>query len=247
MTQEKQRSQDRMLEDLKRNVNLTLTNLQHQISNNGDKVAMTACNIDGGVYSAGKVIKFDDIRTDIGNTNLFSFRSSGKFTCQKEGLYLISSWVLSDTNIATIVVYRNNNTLAKVYITYDSDDDTSAGTGTAVVSVELQIGDTVYVKTENDMRVFIEIQASITVYNSLIKSLERGNQMVKSFVKGCFNESETHVFYSYILWSPLNTFADTTKTSKLKCKLGDFVKAQINPVELVRRALLLANFRENGE
>ncbi|CAG2225855.1 unnamed protein product [Mytilus edulis] len=96
MTQEKQRSQDRMLEDLKRNVNLTLTNLQLQISNNGDKVAMTACNIDGGVYSA-------------------------------------------DTNIATIVVYRNNNTLAKVYITYDSDDDTSAGTGTAVVSVELQI------------------------------------------------------------------------------------------------------------
>lgn len=37
ITQEKQRSQTRMLEDLKRNVNLTFTNLQHQISDNGDK------------------------------------------------------------------------------------------------------------------------------------------------------------------------------------------------------------------
>ncbi|CAG2211246.1 CRYB [Mytilus edulis] len=69
--------------------------------------------------------------------------------------------------------------------------------------------------------------------------------MIKSFVEGCSNESETHVFYSPMSRSPLNTFDDTTKTSKLKCKSGDFVKAQINPVKLVRRALVLANIREN--
>ncbi|CAG2236590.1 unnamed protein product [Mytilus edulis] len=88
MTQEKQRSQDRMLEDLKRNVNLTFTNLQLQISDNGDK----------------------------------------------------------DTDYATFGVYRSSNKLAQVYITFDSDGDSSAGTGTAVVSVELQVADTVYVK-----------------------------------------------------------------------------------------------------
>ncbi|CAG2224633.1 unnamed protein product [Mytilus edulis] len=65
--------------------------------------------------------------------------------------------------------------------------------------------------------------------DSLLKSLERGNQMVKSFVEGCSNESETHVFYSPMSWSPLNTFDDTIKTSKLKCKSGDFVKAHIKP------------------
>ncbi|XP_071177348.1 uncharacterized protein [Mytilus edulis] len=154
MTQEKQRSQDRMLEDLKRNVNLTFTNLQLQISNNGDKVAMTACVSYHHSLSAGIVLKFGDIRTHVGilNDNLSSFRSSGKFTCQKEGLYRISSWMLSDTDIATIGIYRNSNNLAKVYITYDSDSDTSAGTGTAVVTVELQVGDTVYVKAENNMQ-----------------------------------------------------------------------------------------------
>ncbi|CAG2231845.1 unnamed protein product [Mytilus edulis] len=89
------------------------------------------------------------------------------------------------------------------------------------------------------------MKASINVHDSLLKSLERGNQMVKSFVEGCSNESETYVFYSPMSRSPLNTFDDTTKTSKLKCKSGDFVKAHINPVKLVRRALVLANVREN--
>ncbi|CAG2209341.1 unnamed protein product [Mytilus edulis] len=85
-----------------------------------------------------------------------------------------------------------------------------------------------------------EIKASINVH----ESFERGNQMVKSSVEGCSNESETHVFYSPMSRSPLNTFDDTTKTSKLKCKSGDFVKAHINPVKVVRRALVLANVRE---
>ncbi|CAG2199905.1 unnamed protein product [Mytilus edulis] len=89
------------------------------------------------------------------------------------------------------------------------------------------------------------MKASINVQDSLLKSLERGNQMVKSFVEGCSNESETHVFYGPMLRSPLNTFDDTTKTSKLKCKSGDFAKAHIKPVKLVRRALVLANVREN--
>ncbi|CAC5412514.1 unnamed protein product [Mytilus coruscus] len=43
-----------------------------------------------------------------------------------------------------------------------------------------------------------EMKASINVHDSLLKSLERGNQMVKSFVEGCSNESETHAFYSPI-------------------------------------------------
>ncbi|CAC5395401.1 unnamed protein product [Mytilus coruscus] len=89
------------------------------------------------------------------------------------------------------------------------------------------------------------MKASINVHDSRLKSLERGNQMVKSFVGGCSNDSETHVFYSLMSRSPLNTFDDTTKTSKLKCKSGDFVKAHINPVKIVRRALVLVNVREN--
>ena len=75
------------------------------------------------------------------------------------------------------------------------------------------------------------MKASINVQDSLLKSLERCNQMVKSLVEGCSNEFENHVFYSLMSRSPLNTFDDTTKTSKLKCKPGDFVMAHINPVK----------------
>ncbi|CAC5359720.1 unnamed protein product [Mytilus coruscus] len=89
------------------------------------------------------------------------------------------------------------------------------------------------------------MQASKDVQDSLLKSLERGNQMVKFFVEGCFNESETRVFYSPISRSPPKTFDDMTKTSKLKCKSGDFVKAHINPEIIVRRALALAYVRDD--
>ncbi|CAG2229540.1 unnamed protein product [Mytilus edulis] len=77
-------------------------------------------------------------------------------------------------------------------------------------------------KVENGM------QASKDVQDFLLKSRERGNQMVKSAVEGCVNESEPRVFYSPISKSPLNTFNDMTKTSKLKCTSGDFVKAHVN-------------------
>ncbi|CAG2229539.1 unnamed protein product [Mytilus edulis] len=65
------------------------------------------------------------------------------------------------------------------------------------------------------------MQASKDVQDFLLKSRERGNQMVKSAVEGCVNESEPRVFYSPISKSPLNTFNDMTKTSKLKCTSED--------------------------
>ncbi|VDI08983.1 Hypothetical predicted protein [Mytilus galloprovincialis] len=89
-----------------------------------------------------------------------------------------------------------------------------------------------------------EMKASINVHDSLLKSIEHVNQMVKSFVEGCSNKPETHVFYSPMSRSPRSTFDDTTENSKLKCKSGDFVKAHINPAKRVRRALVLANIRK---
>lgn len=121
---------------------------------------MTACLSDSGAKPRGFVLKFDDISTQTGINNLSSFRNTGKFTCESEGLYLISSWVESNTDYARFGVYRNNFLLANAYITYTDSGSVVVGTGTAVIAVELQVGDLVYVKTEYNMLPYINSKDS---------------------------------------------------------------------------------------
>ncbi|CAC5405797.1 unnamed protein product [Mytilus coruscus] len=116
-------------------------------------LAMTACLISHLFLSRGSVVKFDDIKTHTGISNLSSFRNSGKFTSENEGLYLVSSWILSHTNRAQFAIYCNGNSLASAYVMYDGDAGTNIGTATAVVAVELKEGDTVWVQTKTRMQV----------------------------------------------------------------------------------------------
>jgi hypothetical protein len=67
---------------------------------------------------------------------------------------------------------------------------------------------------------------------------------LQSFVGGCLKENENRYFYSPISRSSLKTFEDMTKQSNLKCRTGDVVKAHIHPELVFRRALALANVRE---
>jgi hypothetical protein len=65
-----------------------------------------------------------------------------------------------------------------------------------------------------------------------------------SFIHGCFKENETRDFYSPISRSQLKTFEDLTKRCNLKCRSGEVIKAHINPEIVFKRALALANVRE---
>lgn len=123
-------------------------------------MALTACLSERGSKPSGFVLKFDDISTQTGINNISSFRSTGKFTCESEGLYLISSWVESGTSFARFGVYRNNFLLANAYITYTDRGSVVIGTGTAVIAVELQVGDLVYVKTKTNMIPYISSKDS---------------------------------------------------------------------------------------
>ncbi|XP_052086779.1 uncharacterized protein LOC127724044 isoform X2 [Mytilus californianus] len=134
-------------------VNTRIGKLQQQIARNSARVAMTACLISHLFLSSGSVVKFDDIKTHTGISNLSSFRNSGKFTIEKEGLYLVSSWILSHTNRAQFAIYYNGKSLASAYVMYDGDAGTNVGTATAVVAVELKVGDTVWVQTKTRMMV----------------------------------------------------------------------------------------------
>ena len=69
--------------------------------------------------------------------------------------------------------------------------------------------------------------------------------MVKSFVDGSLSEDQSRSFYNPITRSKLKSFEDMTETTKLKCRSGDTVTVHINHELVFRRALVLANYRED--
>lgn len=120
---------------------------------------MTACIRSSSTLSGRSVVKFDDIRTNIGISNVSSFRNSGKFTSESEGLYLVFSWIVSDVNDAQFAIYCNGNSLARVYVTFNGDTgNANVGTTRAVVAVELKAGDIVWVQTK--IGIFVGNQGS---------------------------------------------------------------------------------------
>lgn len=121
-------------------------------------VAMTACINSSPTLSSGSVVRFNNIRKNIGISSISSFQNSGKFTCEYEGLYLVSSWILSNTDESQFAIYYNGQSLASAYVMYDAAPEINVGTATAIVSVELKVGDTVWVQTKN--RMFVGYQGS---------------------------------------------------------------------------------------
>lgn len=88
------------------------------------------------------------------------------------------------------------------------------------------------------------LHASKEVEESLLGSIGRCAKAANSFIHGCFKENETRDFYSPISRSQLKTFEDLTKRCNLKCRSGEVIKAHINPEIVFKRALALANVRE---
>ena len=89
------------------------------------------------------------------------------------------------------------------------------------------------------------MHASREVQESLLNCVEQGTKMVKSFVDGSLSEDQSRSFYNPITRSKLKSFEDMTKKTKLKCCSGDTVTVHINPELVFRRALVLANCRED--
>ena len=89
------------------------------------------------------------------------------------------------------------------------------------------------------------MHASREVQDSLLNCVEQGTKMVKSFVDGSLSEDQSRSFNNPITWSKLKSFEDMTKKTKLKCRSWDTVTVHINPELVFRRALVLANCRED--
>ena len=89
------------------------------------------------------------------------------------------------------------------------------------------------------------MHASREIESSLINASDDGVNMTKSFVNGTFSEGQGGDFYGSITRSKLKTFEDLTKKTRLKCRSGEVVEVHINPELVFRRALVLANSRDD--
>ncbi|CAC5426769.1 unnamed protein product [Mytilus coruscus] len=79
----------------------------------------------------------------------------------------------------------------------------------------------------------------------LINAVQDGAKMAKSFIEGALADDQHGNFYGTITRSKLKTFEDLTKKTKLTCRSGEIIEGHINPELVFRRALVLANSRDD--
>jgi hypothetical protein len=109
-------------------------------------VALTAC-ANSETFLAGSVVKFTRIRSIVGINNISLLNSTGKFSCEEEGLYQISVSIVSKTVHSRYNIFKNNRLISWTYV---SDDD-YIDTGTTVAAVELKVNDTLWVMANTDI------------------------------------------------------------------------------------------------
>lgn len=90
-------------------------------------------------------IKFDDVLFSVGINNLSAYKNTGKFICEKSGLYLISTSIYSMDNNAQYKIYLNDIEISYTRIGYNSNNPTMVHTGSVVVVLNLRLNDSLWV------------------------------------------------------------------------------------------------------
>lgn len=117
--------------------------------------ALTSCvHTDGEVYNGGKIIPFSNVKTRFGSSDsiVTALSSSGKFKCEKPGLYLISAFIMSgSTGYTRFNFYRNNDMVSAFFPSVDSGN---YQTSTFLILQYLDINDSLYIKTEQNVKIW---------------------------------------------------------------------------------------------
>ena len=117
-------------------------------------MALSSCSTGETIGSSATIAKFPATKTVYGISDINGFRTSGKFVCEVPGVYLFSVHIMSQSNDASYQMYKNNMILSYVYVIYTSQPSGSHyNTGTGVMAVQLNVGDTLYVKAYRNMHI----------------------------------------------------------------------------------------------
>lgn len=119
-------------------------------------VAMTTCYGNAQTLRAGDVIIFKNFYTlnGINSTAKDKISKSGKFTCDIPGLYLIATFIMTETEQAYVSLYKNDREIGHIKAYYATHGHYQ--TGTIVVLDNLKQHDTISVRPLGQMLVRYE-------------------------------------------------------------------------------------------
>ncbi|CAG2223803.1 unnamed protein product [Mytilus edulis] len=140
------------VQNIERRQNITNLDLKDKISKSSRQVALTTCLSSDIQTSSNAVLKFSDAKTFAGINNLAAFKTTGLFTCEQAGLYLISVTINSHTT-GIFSIDHNNAFIIKAYTYNRAGSPETDHISTAVSAVVLNISDTISVRTENALYV----------------------------------------------------------------------------------------------
>ncbi|XP_076071307.1 uncharacterized protein LOC143042745 isoform X4 [Mytilus galloprovincialis] len=120
-----------------------LSSVEAQLKSSTKRVALTAFVSAQLSLSVGSVVKFSDVKFSEGISDLSTFKSTGKFKCGKNGLYIVSVTIEFDINGSEFYIYVNGKVFTRNYKLQRSNWWHSS---TAVIAIELNTNDTVWVQ-----------------------------------------------------------------------------------------------------
>lgn len=147
-----------------RSANETYSVMKRQIGANAEEVAMTAFVSSNLNLQAGSVVQFSRIHFSVGISNLTTYKNSGKFKCEKRGLYTISVTITMYDNPGEFYIYVNGNQIAR---SYKYQSNTWWHSTSTTISLQLQVNDSVWIQT---MQTFgVHIDGGVSSHFSIVK------------------------------------------------------------------------------
>ncbi|XP_071124103.1 interaptin-like [Mytilus edulis] len=95
------------IQEAERSANDTYSMMKRQIDANAEEVAMTSFVSSDLNLQTGSVVQFSQVFFSVGISDLTLYRNSGKFKCEKHGLYTISVTITMYDNGGEFYIYVN--------------------------------------------------------------------------------------------------------------------------------------------
>ena len=126
-------------------------------------VAITACVNSTVSVPQWSLIPFQDVKTAMGITHIDAFKTSGKFTCERSGVYLIAAFVQSNTHENGFTIAKNNQGIADAFDSLTGEYETA----TAIVIESVTVNDTISIHSRRAMKIFNSYESCLSILQVL--------------------------------------------------------------------------------